>query len=51
MSSTATSCYGNMRRHPSKRADIVSVPISSDIDTLIPRLKSHIFNHSIFIAI
>ena len=29
----------------------ISVPISSDIGTLVPRLLSHIFNHLIFIAI
>ena len=29
----------------------VSVPISSDIGTLVPRLLSHIFNYLIFIAI
>ena len=39
-----------MQRHLSKCADI-SVPISSDIGTLVPRLLSFSFNHLIFIDI
>ena len=52
-SSKSTSCNGSVQRHQSLQACWyqVSVPISSDINTLVPRLLSHIFNHLIFIAI
>ena len=43
---------GNIQKHPNKRA-LSSKPagILCDISTLAPRILSHIFNHSIFIAI
>ena len=49
--SYVVSCNANTLRHLSKGAISVSVPISSDIGTLVTQLLSSSFNHSIFKAL